>query len=148
MLPKFDQYLLENRDTTLNLDDLVGESAWYLTGSSEVFIKNASVDDIRSYVESTIMHNLFDWDFYYNYLDRGDAEIYIRSFKRSVSDLISKLDVAIKSMFTIKYDRVTWLHDDKYNRSYINNYILNSGLPSNIIDSYKNYMHSYHGVKI
>ena len=49
-------------------------------------------EDVREFVEKTVKHNLFDFDFYYNYADHTNKVKYWDMFRQTVYDFIENIN--------------------------------------------------------
>lgn len=146
------EFLNENIQSELKLDDLVGKKFYIEVGSgreSRVWDK----DSLIKKISSVILHNLFDYEFYYNWTDVGGE--YLQIFKKSTLEpMISKFDDTLNKYFEFENSRYgsddrTLVFKDHANQSWIDSWFqTNKIIPDELKNDYYKYRQKYAGVTL
>lgn len=139
------------------------ESLLYLVGDTYSFEIGSGTDKMikpnpREYVieklSEAIQHYLFDWDFYYNYLDSSDKKIYLNLFQGEIlKSFLHKNNInrTLKTYFTVDFNRkkVSWKLSDRESEKFRDEFFRkNKKIPCNIKREYYDYRLDYAGVKL
>jgi hypothetical protein len=105
-------------------------------------------EELTEKIKEAIQHNLFDWDFYYNWTD-NDKE-YLKTFEKETLDpLVKNIDKTLKDLFTFKDNKLTFniTRDDA--EAWIDNWFqTNKSISKSLKQDYYDYREKYAGVKL
>lgn len=143
----------------LTFKDLLSKRYKYVIGSGYDGVPSDNPKDvIISRIENTITHYLFDWDFYYNWInDDSDKKLYKELFKKMVlSPMMKNIDKTLSTYFEIysdKYDDYVAWKDRKYpsakSRKFIDTFFQKTKqITPSLKKDYYNYRSEYFGVKL
>ena len=102
-------------------------------------------DDLTHEIKKVIKHELFDWDFYYNWTDSGEE--YSKVFdKDTLNPLLKKMDKTLNDMFSFKNDKLTF---NRVGDEWIDNWFqTNKSISKSLKKDYYEYRDEYAGVKL
>ena len=141
----FEEFTLTNE--SLKFKDLVDTNFKIEIGSgTESGTWNQ--EELTEKIKEGIKHNLFDWDFYYNWTDNNKE--YSKVFdKDTLNPLLKKLDKTLKDLFTFKDNKLTFniTRDDA--EAWIDNWFqTNKSISKSLKQDYYDYREKYAGVKL
>lgn len=141
----FEQFI--NISENVKFKDLVDNKFKIIIGS-ETRSGNWDKVDLTEKIKEAIKHNLFDWDFYYNWTD-NDKE-YLKIFKKdTLQPLIKNIDKTLNNMFTFKGNKLTFNIKSDDAESWIDNWFqTNKSISKSLKNDYYEYREKYAGVKL
>lgn len=141
----FEQFI--NISENVKFKDLVDNKFKIIIGS-ETTSGNWDKVDLTEKIKEAIKHNLFDWDFYYNWTD-NDKE-YLKIFKKdTLQPLIKNIDKTLNNMFTFKGNKLTFNIKSDDAESWIDNWFqTNKSISKSLKNDYYEYREKYAGVKL
>ena len=138
-----------------DIDDLVGDTYSFEIGSgTDKMIKPNPREYVIKKLSEAIQHYLFDWEFYYNYLDSSDKKTYLNLFQGEIlKSFLHKNNInrILKTYFTVDSNRkkVSWKLSDRESEKFRDEFFRkNKKIPSNIKRDYYDYRLDYAGVKL
>ena len=148
--PLVDRILTEEREV-LKFENLVGGNFVLQIGSSGTSYTNWSDADLLAGIEKAIMHNLFDWNFYYNETDHK-AE-YFNTFKRDTLLPMTKkqnINKTLKNFFEFdNRKRLTFTVELDSATKYIDKwFISNKSISNELKSDYYKFRKRYAGVTL
>ena len=141
----FEQFI--NISENVKFKDLIDNKFEIIIGS-ETTSGNWNKVDLTEKIKEAIKHNLFDWDFYYNWTD-NDKE-YLKIFKKdTLQPLIKNIDKTLNNMFTFKGNKLTFNIKSGDAESWIDNWFqTNKSISKSLKNDYYEYREEYAGVKL
>jgi hypothetical protein len=126
----------------VSLDDLIGRSYGYVVGTTVYRHKSADIGFISDIAEDAIMHNLFDWGFYNNHLNKEESFMFLKAFtSKALPELIGDLNGTLKRYFALTtQETVEWVANKTDRQNYTVEFI-RTNLPS-AIKKYDHYLKS------
>ena len=106
-----------------------------------------SEEDFLKELKTSIKHELFDWDFYYNWTD-SDSE-YMDTFeKETLAPLMKNVQKTLKSLYTFDGKTLKFKGDKKYNSSdeFKDNWFQTTKISKQLKKDYYDYREEYAGV--
>jgi hypothetical protein len=88
--------------------DLLTTATSFTIGSSTTGrrLGGNTYGDVRGFIMRTIKHNLFDWEFYYNYADHSNKVKYWEMFDKTVAGFVEHINDFIAT--SIECRRTKW----------------------------------------
>lgn len=145
-----------NSNSGLKIEDLVGKKLTVEVGSgSEIgtFTKDQLIKKIRE----GLTHDLFNWDFYYNYTSSDTKNEYVKLYKETVLEpLMKNVNKTLNNWFDLKdasYNRfsnseVLVIKENKDFRKLTDNWFMKTPMSDKLRNEYKYYRKSYSGVNL
>lgn len=141
----FEEFTLTNE--SLKFKDLVDTNFKIEIGSGT---ENGTWNqkELTEKIKEGIKHNLFDWDFYYNWTDNNKE--YSKVFdKDTLNPLLKKLDKTLKDLFTFKDNKLTFNITGDDAEAWIDNWFqTNKSISKSLKQDYYDYREEYAGVKL
>jgi hypothetical protein len=144
-LHTFESFL--NESTTPQLNDLIGKRVAIEIGSGTttgVFTQ----DEIKKAISDAIEHNLFDYEFYYNWASKGKE--YQDAFRKDTLDVMLKdLSKTLKDLFTFHNGKLVFNMLPPIKEKWIDSWFKkNKSISQSLRTEYYNYREKYAGVKL
>lgn len=139
----FEEFINES----IKFKDLVDNKFKIIIGSQTIggtWNKRELTEEIKE----AIMHNLFDWDFYYNWTD-NDKEYFKAFDKDTLKPLLKNIDKTLNNMFAFKDNKLTFNIKGTEAEAWIDNWFkTNKSISNSLKEDYYEYREEYAGVKI
>ena len=104
-------------------------------------------DDLTQEIKKSIKHNLFDWDFYYNWTD--DGEEYFKVFENeTLKALLKNIDKTLSTMFLFKNNKLTFNIKGNKEKKVDEWFQTNKTISKSLKQDYYKYRDEYWGVKL
>lgn len=148
--------LNNSKDYTINensVDELIGQTYWYRIGSGDEKNNEPNEKDyVYKKLSTMIKHNFFDWEFYYNYNDGDEKNLYFELFKHEILlPLLKNIDKTLEKYFIINKDKkiISWGLSREKNQKFIDGFFIeNENISKQLRDNYIEYRQDYAGVDI
>ena len=105
--------------------------------------------ELTEKIKEAIKHNLFNWDFYYNWTNNGKE--YSKVFdKETLDPLVKNIDKTLNNMFTFKgNNKLTFNIEGDDAESWIDNWFqTNKFISKSLKNDYYEYREKYAGVEL
>lgn len=148
----YKDFLFEN--AKLTNDDLLGKNYVLEVGSgTSSRLGGLRQKDIELFIEELLKHELFDNDFYLNYIDNDqDKKTYKKVFQKEVIDpALKNIDKALSDYIEVKNQNILAFTSKIDSQKWIDNFFLKNReikKYKRLINDYKEYRLDYAGVKL
>ena len=139
----FEQFTNES----LKFKDLV-DTKFYIVVGSGTTGATWNKDDLTQEIKKSIKHNLFVWEFYYNWTNHGNE--YANVFdKDTMQPLLKNIDKTLNNMFSFKDNKLTFNIDGDEAVAWVDNWFqTNKSISKALKQDYYTYRDKYAGVKL
>lgn len=139
----FEQFTNES----LKFKDLV-DSSFNIEIGSGITSGTWNQAELTEEIKKAIKHNLFDWDFYYNWTNSGKE--YSKVFdKDTVEPLLKNIDQTLNDMFVFKNNKLIFKITGDEAAKWIDAWFQNNkSISKSLKKDYYDYREEYAGVKL
>lgn len=144
----------QNTNNRIKLKDLIGKKYDYQVGSGTVSSLEPNEDFVLKQIMLAINHYMFDWDFYYNWIDEDEKKEYFKTFQEEIlKPLILDVDNTLSKYFKLEsgfsQKVLKWVPSNKKNREIIDDFFINNkNISKDLKKDYFRYRKEYADVEL